>query len=156
MELLQQSAGIQLRHIPYKGGAPLAADMLAGQLDVAFMDLPSALPHLKSGWLRGLAIAAPARLAALPALPTMKELDFARYEAQAWQGLVAPAGTPQEIISKLNAAYAQVCQDPEVRRRLEAIGIELTPGSPQEFTAHMQAETARWGALIRDKGLLLD
>lgn len=156
MELLQQTTGIQLRHIPYKGGAPLAADMLAGQLDVAFMDLPSALPHLKSGWLRGLALVAPARRPALPDLPTLQELGYAGFDAQAWQGLVAPAGTPAEIVARLNAVYAQVCREPAVQRRLEQIGIELTPGSPQEFSAWMQAETAKWGQLIREKGLLLD
>lgn len=156
MELLQQRTGTQLRHIPYKGGAALTADMLAGQLDVAFMDLPSALPHLRSGWLRGLALVAPARLPALPDLPTLAELGFAGYEAQAWQGLVVPAGTPPEVVARLQAAYARVCGEPELRRRLAQIGIELTPGSPQAFSDYQQAESARWGQLIREQGLLLD
>lgn len=156
MELLLQRTGVQLRHVPYKGGAPLTADMLAGQLDAAFMDLPSALPHLRSGWLRGLAIVAPQRLPYLPDLPTMEELGYAGFEAQAWQGLSAPAGTPAEIIARLNAAYAQVCSEPDVRRRLAMIGIELTPSSAQEFSAYQRAESERWGKLIREHGILVD
>ncbi len=156
MELLQQRNGIRLRHVPYKGGAPLTADMLAGQLDVAFIDLPSALPHLRSGWLRGLAIAAPQRLPELPELATLEELGQTGFEAQAWQGLVVPAGTPAAVVARLNAAYAQVCREPEVQRRLSQIGIELTPGSPQEFSDHQRSESARWGRLIREQGLLLD
>lgn len=156
MELFMQTAGIRLKHIPYRGGAPLTADMLGGRLDVAFLDLPSALPHLRSGWLRGLAIVAPARLPYLPDLPTLKEAGFAGYEAQAWQGLMAPAGTPAHVVGTLNAAYARVCSEPDVRRRLEMIGIELTPGTAQEFSAYLRAESDRWGVLIRDKGFLLE
>jgi tripartite-type tricarboxylate transporter receptor subunit TctC len=156
MELLQQRSGIRLRHVPYKGGAPLTADMLAGQLDAAFMDLPSALPHLRSGWLRGLAVAAPQRLPYLPELPTMEEAGHPGFEAQAWQGLVAPAGTPAAVVARLNAVYAQVCSEPEVQRRLAMIGIELTPGSAQEFSELQHSESARWGRLIREQGLLLD
>jgi tripartite-type tricarboxylate transporter receptor subunit TctC len=156
MELLMQTAGLRLNHIPYRGGAPLTADMLGGRLDVAFIDLPSALPHLRSGWLRGLAIVAPERLPYLPDVPTLREQGFAGYEAEAWQGLVAPAGTPAHVVATLNAAYAKVCAEPAVRRRLEMIGIELTPGSPEAFSAYMRAESAKWGALIRDKGFLLD
>jgi tripartite-type tricarboxylate transporter receptor subunit TctC len=156
MELLQQRANTVLRHIPYKGGAPLTADMLAGLLDVAFIDLPSALPHLRSGWLRGLAIAAPQRLPDLPDLPTLAELGHGGFEAEAWQGLMAPAGTPPDVVARLNAAYARVCLEPEVQRRLSSIGIELTPGSPQQFRDFQQAESERWGKLIREQGLLLD
>ena len=156
MELLQQRAGIQLRHLPYRSVTPLTADMLAGQLDVAFMDLPSALPHLRSGWLRGLAIVAPQRLPYLPDIPTLEEAGLARFEAEVWQGLVAPAGTPAAVLARLNAAYAQVCSEPEVQRRLAMIGIELTPGSPQDFSDYQRTESARWGKLIREQGVQLD
>lgn len=156
MELLQQRAGIRLRHLPYRSVTPLTADMLAGQLDAAFMDLPSALPHLRSGWLRGLAIVAPQRLPYLPDIPTAEEAGLAGFEAEIWQGLVVPAGTPAEVVARLNAAYALACSDLEVQRRLAMIGIELTPGSPQEFSDYQRAEAARWGKLIREQGLLLD
>jgi tripartite-type tricarboxylate transporter receptor subunit TctC len=156
MELLQQRAGIQLTHRPYRAGAQLTADMLAGQLDLAFLDLPSALPHLRSGWLRGLAIVAPQRLPYLPELPTLEESGLAGFEAQVWQGLVVPAGTPAAVVSRLNAAYAQVCAEPAVQRRLAMIGIELTPGSPQAFRDYQQAEATRWGQLIRALDLRLD
>jgi tripartite-type tricarboxylate transporter receptor subunit TctC len=156
MELFQKAAGIRLNHAPYKGGAPLAADMVGGQLDVAFMDLPSALPHLQSGKLRGLALVASRRVQSLPQLPTMKELGFPRFEVTAWQGLVAPAGTARDIVAKLGATYARVSQDPEVRQKLDSIGIELTPGSPEEFGAYMQSESGKWGALIREKGISAD
>jgi len=156
MELLQQRAGIRLRHLAYRSVTPLTADMLAGQLDAAFMDLPSALPHLRSGWLRGLAIVAPQRLPYLPDIPTAEEAGLAGFEAEIWQGLVVPAGTPAEVVARLNAAYALACSDPEVQRRLAMIGIELTPGSPQEFSDYQRAEAARWGKLIREQGLLLD
>lgn len=156
MELLQQRAGVQLTHRPYRAGAQLTADMLAGQLDLAFLDLPSALPHLRSGWLRGLAIVAPARLPYLPELPTLEESGLAGFEAQVWQGLVVPAGTPAAVVERLGAAYAQVCAEPAVQRRLAMIGIELTPGGPQAFKELQQAETARWGQLIRERGVALD
>jgi len=156
MELLQQRAGIQLRHLPYRGITPLTADMLAGQPDVAFMDLPSALPHLRSGWLRALAIVAPQRLPYLPDVPTMEEAGLARFGAEVWQGLVAPAGTPAAVVARLNAAYAQVCGEPEVQRRLAMIGIELTPGSPQDFSDYQRTESARWGKLIRERDVQLD
>lgn len=156
MELLQQRSGALLRHVPYKSGAALTADMLAGQLAAAFIDLPSALPHLRSGWLRGLALAAPQRLPYLPDLPTMEELGFAGFEAEAWQGLVAPAGTPPAVVARLNAAYAQVCSEAETRRRLGMVGIELTPSTPQEFSAFQHAESERWGQLIHDHGILID
>jgi len=156
MELLQQRSGMRLRHVPYKGGAPLTADMLAGQLDAAFLDLPSALPHLRSGWLRGLALAAPQRLPYLPELPTLAEAGYPGVETQAWQGLVAPAGTPPAVVARLAAVYAQVCSEPEVRRRLSMIGIELTPSSAQAFSELQRSESERWGRLIREQGLLLD
>lgn len=156
MELLQQRASIRLRHLPYRSVTPLTADMLAGQLDLAFIDLPSALPHLRSGWLRGLAIVAPERLPYLPDIPTLAEAGLAGFEAEVWQGLVAPAGTPAEVVTRLNAAYARACSEPEVQRRMAMIGIELTPGSPQEFSAYQRAESARWGKLIREQGLQLD
>lgn len=156
MELLQQRAGIRLQHRPYRSVPPLTADMLAGQLDVAFMDLPSALPHLRSGWLRGLAIVAPQRLPYLPDIPTAEEAGLPDFAAEIWQGLVVPAGTPAEVVTRLNAAYARACGEPEVQRRLAMIGLELTPGSPQEFSDYQRSEAARWGKLIRDQGLLLD
>jgi tripartite-type tricarboxylate transporter receptor subunit TctC len=156
MELFQKAAGIQLNHVPYKGGAPLAVDMLGGRLDAAFMDLPSALPHLKSGKLKALALVAPRRLRTLPKLATMKELGFREFEVTAWQGLVAPAGTARDIVAKLGATYAKVSNDPGVRQKLNSIGIELTPGSPEEFGSYMRSESGKWGALIREKGISAD
>jgi tripartite-type tricarboxylate transporter receptor subunit TctC len=149
MALFEQRTGTRLHHIPYKGGAPLAQDLVAGQLAVAFLDLPSALGHIRAGRLKALATASARRLASLPAVPTVAESGLAGYEADAWQGLVAPAGTPIEIVAKLNAAYARAVADPEVKRRLLEVGIDPTPSSPEAFRDYQQREAARWGEQVR-------
>ncbi len=156
MALFERTAGVQMNHVPYKGGAPLAADMLAGQLDAAFIDLPTALPLVRAGKLRAIAVSTRERLDLLPGVTTLVELGYADYRAEAWQGLMVPAGTPEDIIGRLNAAYARAITDPAFRRRFADIGIELTPSTPQEFDAFRRAETARWGVLIREKGISAD
>ncbi len=156
MALFERTAGVQMNHVPYKGGAPLAADMLAGQLDAAFIDLPTALPLVRAGKLRAIAVSTRERLDLLPGVTTLVELGYTDYRAEAWQGLMVPAGTPDEIITRLNAAYARASTDPAFRRRFGEIGIELTPSTPQEFDAFRRAETARWGVLIREKGISAD
>jgi tripartite-type tricarboxylate transporter receptor subunit TctC len=153
MALFESTAGIRMNHVPYKGGAPLAADMMAGQLDVAFMDLPTALPLARAGKLRALAVSTEQRLDLLPGVPTMAELGYTDYRATAWQGLMAPVGTPPDIVARINAAYARAATDPAFRRRFAEMGMELTPSTPQAFDAFRLAETARWGVLIREKGI---
>jgi tripartite-type tricarboxylate transporter receptor subunit TctC len=142
--------------VPYKGGAPIAQDMIAGRLPIAFLDLPSALPYLKAGKIKALAVAAARRIGPLPDLVTVSESGVPGFEADAWQGLVAPAGTPDGVIEKLNAAYAKAVADAEVKKKLLDVGIEPTPSSPQDFSSYMKSETGKWGNLIREKQISVE
>lgn len=153
MELLQDQAGVQLTHIPYKGSAPIIPDLLGGALDAAFLDLPVAMAHLKSGRLKGLAVFAPGRLGGFPDLPTMREVGLGTQEIEAWKGLVVPDGVAPEIIDKLNAAYRQVSQDPDFIAKLQEMGVETTPSTPEEFSSYMAAEMERWTELVKAKNI---
>jgi tripartite-type tricarboxylate transporter receptor subunit TctC len=156
MVLFEKAADIRLNHVPYKGGVPLATDMVGGQLDVAFMDLPSAMPHLKAGRLRALAVASSKRQETLRGVLTVAESGFPGFESEIWQGLVAPAGTPAAVIEQINAAYAKASADPEVRRRLIEVGIEPTPSAASDLAAQIKAESNKWGRLISERKITAD
>jgi tripartite-type tricarboxylate transporter receptor subunit TctC len=153
MEMFQSLANVRLSHIPYKGGAPLALDLLGGQVSAGFLDLPSAMPHLKSGKLRGLAVFSAKRLSAFPEIPTMAEAGFPGQVVEAWQGLVAPKGTDPSVVALINRAYAESSKDADVVRKLDEMGMEATPSTPAAFTQLIIAETQKWAALIREKNI---
>lgn len=156
MELFEQRAGIDLTHVPYKGGAPATQDLLGGRIPTMFLDLATAAPHIKAGKLRALAVANATRLASMPDLPTVAELGYAGYEATAWQGFTVPAGTPAPIIARLNAAYAKAAADQSVRQRLNEAGAELIPSSPEALAAFMRSETAKWAKTIKDGNITVE
>src|SRR5688572_13176760 len=139
-ELFRTMAGIDLVHIAYKGGAPAVADLLGGHVDLMFDVLPSSMPHVASGRLKALGITAEARSPLLPQVPTLAESGLSGYQAITWNGIVAPAGTPQQIIVRLNAAIGQVLRSTEMKDRLAAIATEPAPGSPEQFAAFLRAE----------------
>lgn len=151
MELFQSLAGVQMNHIAYKGGVPLVIDVVGGQVQAAFMDLPSAMPQIKAGRLRGLAVFSDKRLKAFPDIPTISESGYPGHAVEAWQGVVAPAGTPKEVLDRINSSYAAVSKDPDVINKLSEMGMEATPSTPQAFSDYMKSQTAAWGAIIRDK-----
>jgi len=156
MEFFRQRAGLQMTPIPYKGGADAMNDLLGGRISAMFPDIASALPQIKGGKLRPLAVASAKRVAALPDLPTIGESGYPGFEAWAWQGFVAPAKTPRPIIMKLNAEFAKVMSDPVIKQRLSESGFELQTSTPDEFTAYMKSEIAKWRKVITESKISLD
>ncbi|KAA6124635.1 Bug family tripartite tricarboxylate transporter substrate binding protein [Cupriavidus cauae] len=156
MELFMEQTGIRMTHVPYKGAAPAVQDLLAGQVDVMFLDLAAGQQNVLGGKLRALGSATPKRLAALPQVPTVAEGGVAGFEAYAWQGVVAPAGTPQPVVTRLNAELVKALKQPEVHKRFEGIGVEPVSSTPDEFAQYARTEAERWGKLIKAKGITVD
>nr|WP_261634546.1 tripartite tricarboxylate transporter substrate binding protein [Cupriavidus gilardii] len=156
MELFMEQAGIRMVHVPYKGAAPAVQDLLAGQVDVMFLDLAAGQQNVLGGKLRALGAATPRRLAPLPQVPTIAEGGIAGFEAYAWQGVVAPAGTPKSIVTRLNSELVKALKTPDVQKRFEGIGVEAVSSTPDEFAQYARAEAERWGKLIRAKGITVD
>jgi len=152
-ELFKARAGIDITHVPYKGGAPALADLAAGQLSMMIENVPGTMPFVRSGKMRALAITSRTRSPLQPDLPTMIEAGVADYEMIGWNGLFLPKGTPPEIVARLQAALATVLARPEVKEQLAGIGAEAVGDSPQAFAGFFKAETTRWGKLIKDLGI---
>ena len=148
--LFEHSAGIDLTHVPYKSGGAAATDLMGGQVDMMFEQMYAAMPSIKSGRLRPLAITSKARLALAPEVPTMIESGYPGFEVMNWQGLVGPKGLPAEIVRSLNAAGNKALQDPEFRERMLAQGNEVVGGTPEQFAALIKAEAPRWGKVVKD------
>jgi len=156
-ELLNVMAGIRLTHVPYKGGGPALIDLMGGRMQVMSSTLPSAVPHIKSGKVRALAVSSAKRAAALPDLPTVAEAAaLPGYEASTWQGLLFPAGTPAAIVSRMNAEVAQVLSVPDTRTRLSDLGYEPVGSSSAAFGAFIRAELAKWAKVIKSAGIKLE
>jgi tripartite-type tricarboxylate transporter receptor subunit TctC len=156
MEMFKQAAGIDLVHVPYKGLVPALNDVVGGQVPVMFVGMSGAVPHVKAGRIRALAIGSAKRSAAMPELPTMHEAGVAGFDYAAWAGFLAPAGTPAAIIEKLNSDLAKVLGLPEVRDKLAALGFEVQPGRPAEFGALIRREMAKVAKVVKDAGIKVD
>jgi tripartite-type tricarboxylate transporter receptor subunit TctC len=154
-ELFKMRAGIDLVHVPYRGGAPALGDLLAGQVDVLFASVASALPSLKAGKLRALGVTTAGRLEALPDVPAIAEL-LPGYEASGWYGLGAPRGTPSDVIARLNEGVNAALADPAVKARLAEFGGLPLPGSAADFGAFLAAETATLGSVVKFSGAKAD
>jgi tripartite-type tricarboxylate transporter receptor subunit TctC len=150
MEMFKQRTGTQFVHVPYKGAAPAIQDLLSGQIPLMFLDLAAGAPQLKAGKLKALAVASDKRIAALPDLPTIGESGIPGFEAWAWQALAAPAGTPKDIIARLNSEYRKAISIPELRQKLIEAGIDPLQSSPEEVSAYIKSETAKWAKVIGD------
>ena len=156
-ELLNKMAGIQLTHIPYKGGPPGLVDILGGRVPVMLSGMQGALPYVKSGKVRGLAVTTKKRFAALSELPTVAEaLGLPDYEATNWQGLLFPAGTPRPVIAKIAGETIKILAMPETRARLDALGYAPSGPATPEFAALMRVEQKRWAAIIKEAGITAD
>jgi tripartite-type tricarboxylate transporter receptor subunit TctC len=153
-ELLSQGAGIKLTHVPYRGAAPAVQDLVAGQVDMMFIDFATARSQL-SGPVRAIAVASPGAFPGLPGVPSVAA-DYPGFEAWAWQGIVAPVGTPPEIVSKLNEAFRRAVSNPDIRDKLVGAGIDVLQSSPAEMSAYMQEEGAKWEKVIRTAGIKLE
>jgi tripartite-type tricarboxylate transporter receptor subunit TctC len=155
-ELFKMQAGVDLLQVPYKGSAPAMADLLGGQVDLMFSDAPTALPHIKAGRIRALGIANPERSALLPNLPTVIEGGLPGYNAYSWGGVSAPAATPAELVTRLNADMVRILRDPGVRERLLQIGAEPMPGTPGQYAAMIKSEIAKWAGVVARAGIRIE
>ncbi len=154
--MFTQLTGTDILHIPYKGSGPAVTDLLAGQVNMMFDNIPSSLPHIKAGKLRALATTGAKRDPALPGLPTVAEAGVPGYESGVWFGLTVPAGTPREIIVKLNAAALQAAKAPEFVKRMTDLGYNLIPSTPEQMAAMNRAELARWAPIVKSSGAKID
>ena len=148
--LFMQMAGVKLTHVPYKGSNAAMQDLLGGQVKLSFVGMPNALPNL--GKLKALAVTTTKRSPDLPDVPTMDEAGVKGYEATIWLGMLAPKGTPREIVDKLNADIRKVLADPEARKLMRKAGVEVAPSSPEAFQALMEQELDRWGKVVKETG----
>jgi tripartite-type tricarboxylate transporter receptor subunit TctC len=155
-ELFKQLTGTQIVHVPYKGSGDTIKDLLAGVVAMNFDTMPPVLPHIQAGKLRGLAISTPKRLPQLPDVPTFVEEGITGFDVANWYGVMAPAGTPREIVAKMNTDINKAMQVPEVRARLESVGTQLNEQSAAQFEAYMKAEVAKYAKLIKDIGVKVE
>ena len=143
-------------HIPYKGSAPAVTDLLAGQTNMMFDNIPSSLPHIKAGKLRAIATTGAKRDPALPDIPTIAESGVPGYESGVWFGLMAPAKTPRAIVDKLNAAAVKATHDPDFAKRMTDLGYNIIPGSPEQMASMIQDEIKRWAPIVKASGAKVD
>jgi len=152
-ELFNMVAGVKLVHVPYKGVNLAMQDVLAGNVQLVFIGIPAAAPHIRAGKLRALAVVAPQRSSALPDVPTAAEAGLPGFEVTTWYGVLAPAGTPRAIVERLNTELGRIMLAPELQPRLADMATEPRSGTPEAFAAYLREETAKWGKVIRDAGL---
>ena len=155
-ELFKSVAGVNIVHVPYKGSPPAVTDLLAGQIGMMFETGPLIMPHVKSGRLRVLAVGSAQRSLAAPDLVTVAESGYPGFETVGWAGLLAPTGTPKEIVARLNAEVVRILSQHEVTDRFVTLGAELLSSSPEDFGAYIRSETAKWGKVIRESGAKAD
>jgi tripartite-type tricarboxylate transporter receptor subunit TctC len=155
-ELLRNLAWIDMTHVPYRGSAPAITDLVAGRVDVFFDNLPSILPHIRSGAVRAVAAANAERIPELPDVPTFREAGIEGMVIDSWFGFLAPAATPPAAVRALNAAFGRALADPGVRQRMEAAAVAPLGGPPERMNEHVRAEVARWAEVVRRNNIRAD
>ena len=150
--MMSTQTGIQTQHIPYKGSAPGLVDLASGQTQFMIDTINTVLPYVRDSRLRGLAVTSAKRSPLLPDLPTLAEAGISGFEAAAWQGIVVPTGTPNEIVQKLNAEVNKALMHPDIRSRLAAQGADILGGTPAEYAAYLRSEMPRWAKAVKDSG----
>ena len=155
-ELFKAYTSVNIVHIPYKGGAPAIADLIAGQIPMMFDNVPPLLPHVRAGKIQALAVTSLARIGVLPDVPTLHELGLKDFDAVGWNGLLAPAGTPRDIVARLNTEVVRVLRIPEVRDQLTSQGADIVGNSPEQFAAWIRAEVKKWAEVVKVSGAKID
>ena len=155
-ELLKLRAGIDIIHVPYKGAAPALVDVVSGVVSMGFKTALSAIPHMQSGKLKPIAVAANKRLAQIPNVPTMAEAGLADFEVSSWNGILAPAKTPPEIVAKLNRELVRILATQDVKDRFAAQAAEPIGSTPEQFRAYIKSEIDRWGQVVKASGAKID
>ncbi len=155
-ELFKSMTGTSILHIPYKGSSPALTDLIGGQTNMMFDNLPSSMGHIKSGKLRALAVTSAKRSPALPDVPTIAEAGVAGYEASSWFGVLAPGGTPKEIVAKINADIVKALGVPEIKERLSSQGAEPVGNTPEQFAAYIGTELVKWAKVVKDSGAKIE
>jgi tripartite-type tricarboxylate transporter receptor subunit TctC len=156
LELLKLTSGIDVVHVPYKGGAPAVTDLIAGQVQLLWVSIPSVLPHVKAGRLRALAVSTAKRSASAPEIPTIAESGYPGFEYSNWNALFAPAKTPPAIVKQVNAAIGKILSEPDVAQKLISLGADPAPGSPEDLARYMRTDHERWNKVIRTAGIKPD
>jgi len=151
-ELFMYMTGIKLNHVPYKGSGPAQQDLMSGIIKVSFVGTPIAIPHMKSGRLKALGVSTAGRSPEMPDVPTIAEAGVPGYEAIVWIGMLAPAGTPREIVARLNGEIGKLIRTDDVKRLLAPTGMEPDPDTPAQFGAYLKADYDKWGKVVRDSG----
>lgn len=155
-EYFKMLTGTDMLHIPYKGSAPSVADLIGGQVDMLFDNVPNVIQHVKAGKLKPLAVTSTMRSFQAPEVPTMQEAGVPDYEVNVWFGLLATAGTPPDVVAKLSAETVRVLNLPEVRERFRTLGVEVIASSPEQFAHHLRTEIAKWGRVVREAKIRVD
>jgi tripartite-type tricarboxylate transporter receptor subunit TctC len=155
-ELFEDAAGVEVLHVPYKGGGPAANALLSGEIDMMFEQTYAALPSIQAGKTRALAVTSEKRLPSLPDVPTMAELGFPQVTVSNWLGVIAPKGTPPAVVKKVNDAFNKALAMPDMRERIAGPGNVVGGGTPEEFGALIAAETKRWSTLVKAKGIKIE
>ncbi|MGV6873446.1 Bug family tripartite tricarboxylate transporter substrate binding protein [Pseudochelatococcus sp. B33] len=150
MEMLKSAAGVDIRHIPYKGASPVLTDLLGGRIDAAFLTLPAAIPQIEAGKIKGLGVSAAVRSELAPDFPTIAESGYPEYEAVTWFGVMAPTGTSPEIVAKLHDTFQSIISDPAMRKNLLNRGFDIVDNSTEEFTAFVASETKKWAKIVEE------
>ena len=155
-EYFKSMAGVDLQHVPYKGDSPMTVDLVAGRVQVAFGTAVAFLPYVQNGKLNALAVTDAKPSPVAPKLPTVAASGLPGFEALQWFGLFAPAGTPKEVVARLNAEVQKVLQLHDVQDKLQSLGIQIAASGPEQFAGFMRSETAKWGRIVRDSGAKVD
>jgi tripartite-type tricarboxylate transporter receptor subunit TctC len=155
-ELFKTMAHVDMTHVPYKGSAPALTDLIGGQVQIMFDNLPSSLAQIKAGKLRAIAVTSQKRAPALPDVPTIAESGLPGFEATSWFGVLAPAGTPFPVVARINSEINKWLQTPEAREQLLAQGAAAAGGTPESFAAHIRAETDKWAKVVKESGAKVD
>jgi tripartite-type tricarboxylate transporter receptor subunit TctC len=155
-ELFKSMTGTAVTHIPYKGSAPAVTDLIAGQVQVMFDNTPNVLPHVRAGKLKAIAVSSKARTSLAPEIPTVDESGVPGYDVGVWFGVLTVAGTPRDVVQRLNTDMVKILTSPDIKERFGKMGVEVIPGTPEQFSTYLKSEVSRWAKVVQDANIKAD